>query len=100
VVGQHVSDGPAADVSLHLCRGWLGAECGSDAYGARARRVVLTRLDEGDSVAPLLKLIAERDLTLSYLGTGQRVPDDLERASGAALAGHILGPEGPEGLAA
>ena len=71
-----------------------------DAYGARARRVVLTRLDEGDSVAPLLKLIAERDLTLSYLGTGQRVPDDLERASGAALAGHILGPEGPEGLAA
>ena len=71
-----------------------------DAYGARARRVVLTRLDEGDSVAPLLKLIAERDLTLSYLGTGQRVPDDLERASGAALAAHILGPEGPEGLAA
>lgn len=71
-----------------------------DAYGARARRVVLTRLDEGDSVAPLLKLIAERDLTLSYLGTGQRVPDDLERASGAGLAGHILGPEGPEGLAA
>jgi flagellar biosynthesis protein FlhF len=71
-----------------------------DAYGARARRVVLTRLDEGDSVAPLLRLIAERDLTLSYLGTGQRVPDDLERASGAALAGHILGPEGPEGLAA
>jgi flagellar biosynthesis protein FlhF len=71
-----------------------------DAYGARARRVVLTRLDEGDSVAPLLKLIAERDLTLSYLGTGQRVPDDLERASGALLAAHILGPEGPEGLAA
>ena len=71
-----------------------------DAYGARARRVVLTRLDEGDSVAPLLKLIAERDLTLSYLGTGQRVPDDLERASGAMLARHILGPEGPEGLAA
>jgi flagellar biosynthesis protein FlhF len=71
-----------------------------DVYGARARRVVLTRLDEGDSVAPLLKLLAERDLTLSYLGTGQRVPDDLERASGAALAGHILGPEGPEGHAA
>ena len=51
-------------------------------------------------MAPLLKLIAERDLPLSYLGTGQRVPEDLERASGAALAGHILGPEGPEGLAA
>jgi flagellar biosynthesis protein FlhF len=71
-----------------------------DAYGERARRVVLTRLDEGDSVAPLLKLIAARDLTLSYLGTGQRVPDDLERASAAALARHILGPDGPEGLPA
>lgn len=71
-----------------------------DAYGTRARRVVLTRLDEGDSVAPLLKLLAERDLTVSYLGTGQRVPDDLERASAVALARHILGPEGPEGMAA
>jgi flagellar biosynthesis protein FlhF len=71
-----------------------------DAYGERARRVVLTRLDEGDSVAPLLKLIAARDLTVSYLGTGQRVPDDLERASAAALARHILGPDGPEGLPA
>lgn len=71
-----------------------------DAYGTRARRVVLTRLDEGDSVAPLLKLLADRDLTVSYLGTGQRVPDDLERASAVALARHILGPEGPEGMAA
>lgn len=71
-----------------------------DAYGDRARRVVFTRLDEGDSVAPLLPLLAERDLTLSYLGTGQRVPDDLERASGAGLARHILGPDGPEGAAA
>jgi flagellar biosynthesis protein FlhF len=71
-----------------------------DAYGDRARRVVLTRLDEGESVAPLLKLIAARDLTLSYLGTGQRVPDDLERASAGALARHILGPDGPEGLPA
>jgi flagellar biosynthesis protein FlhF len=71
-----------------------------DAYGERARRVVLTRLDEGDAIGPLLKLIAARDLTLSYLGTGQRVPDDLERASAAALARHILGPDGPEGLPA
>jgi flagellar biosynthesis protein FlhF len=67
-----------------------------DAYGHRARRVVLTRLDEGDSIAPLLKLIAERDLTVSYLGTGQRVPEDLERATAAALARHILGLDGPE----
>ena len=67
-----------------------------DAYGHRARRVVLTRLDEGDAIAPLLKLIAQRDLTVSYLGTGQRVPEDLERATAAALARHILGLDGPE----
>ena len=72
--------------------------------------VYMEKIAGGEEIADLLdldrplpetlKLIAERDLTLSYLGTGQRVPEDLERASGAALAGHILGPEGPEGLAA
>ena len=45
-----------------------------DAYGARARRVVLTRLDEGDSVAPLLKLIAERDLHVVVPGDGTAGP--------------------------
>ncbi|HEY8548652.1 MAG TPA: hypothetical protein VIL35_01740 [Vicinamibacterales bacterium] len=62
-----------------------------DIYGGQARRVVLTRVDEADAIAPLLPLLAERDLTVSYLGTGQRVPEDLERATSAVLARHMVG---------
>lgn len=58
---------------------------------SRPSRVVLTRLDEADSLAPLVDLCRERDLPISYLGTGQRVPEDLERATAATLASRLLG---------
>jgi flagellar biosynthesis protein FlhF len=64
-----------------------------ETYGDRVRRVVLTRVDEADGISPLLELLADRELTLSYLGTGQRVPEDLERATPQALARHIVGAE-------
>lgn len=54
-------------------------------------RVVITKLDEADSVAPLLRAIRDRGLAVSYLGTGQRVPDDLARATPARLAAMLLG---------
>jgi flagellar biosynthesis protein FlhF len=59
--------------------------------GAAPARVVLTRVDEADSVAPLIGLLRERALPVSYLGTGQRVPEDLERATASALAARMLG---------
>jgi flagellar biosynthesis protein FlhF len=59
--------------------------------GAVPGRVVLTRVDEADSVAPLIGLLRERALPVSYLATGQRVPEDLERATASALAAHVLG---------
>jgi flagellar biosynthesis protein FlhF len=58
---------------------------------ARPSRVVLTRTDEVDTLAPFVDLCRERDLPISYLGTGQRVPEDLERATAAMLATHLLG---------
>ena len=67
-----------------------------ETYGGRARRVVLTRLDEADSVSPLMHLFAERNLAVSYLGTGQRVPEDLERATPHNLARHIVGHDASE----
>jgi flagellar biosynthesis protein FlhF len=67
-----------------------------ETYGSRARRVVLTRLDEADSISPLMHLFAERDLAVSYLGTGQRVPEDLERATPHNLARHIVGHDASE----
>ena len=63
-----------------------------DAYGDKTpNRVVLTRVDEADSVSPLMHVLHERGLKVSYLGTGQRVPEDLERATPARLAAHVLG---------
>ncbi len=58
---------------------------------ARPTRVVITKLDEAGSIAPLLALLKERGLPVSYLGTGQRVPEHLDVASGAALAGWVTG---------
>lgn len=67
-----------------------------DAYAvANPTRVVFTKLDEGGSLAPLMSLLRRRDLVVSYLTTGQRVPEDLERATPARLAARVLG-TGPD----
>jgi flagellar biosynthesis protein FlhF len=67
---------------------------------ARPSRVVLTRLDEAGSIGPLVDLLRKRRLPVSYLGTGQRVPDDLEVATPRTLARWISGDRAPEGAAA
>jgi flagellar biosynthesis protein FlhF len=61
---------------------------------AHPTRVVITKLDEAESVAPLLSVIRERQLRVSYLACGQRVPEDLERASPAWLASALINPAG------
>jgi flagellar biosynthesis protein FlhF len=63
-----------------------------DAYAeARPSRVVLTKLDEAESLSSLVPLLRERQLPVSYVGTGQRVPDDLDRATAQLLAASVLG---------
>jgi flagellar biosynthesis protein FlhF len=62
-----------------------------DRYAPMApSRVVITKLDESESLAPLLAVVRERALPVSYLGTGQRVPEDLWRATPAGLAAALL----------
>jgi len=58
---------------------------------ARPSRVVITRVDEAESLAPLVSILREQQLPISYLGTGQRVPDDLCRATADILAMSALG---------
>jgi flagellar biosynthesis protein FlhF len=60
---------------------------------ARPARVVLTKVDEAVSLAPLVSWVRGCSLRLSFLGTGQRVPEDLVRATAPALAGYVLGEE-------
>lgn len=58
---------------------------------ARPSRVVVTKLDEVGSISPILGALRTQGLPISYLGTGQDVPEHLERASGGALAAWVTG---------
>lgn len=75
----------AADTSAASARRIL------DTYeAARPERLVVTKVDEADSMMPLLSVIRERGLPISFVTNGQRVPEDLARATPALLAGVML----------
>jgi flagellar biosynthesis protein FlhF len=57
---------------------------------ARPDRLIITKLDEAESVSPLLGVVRERGLPISYVAGGQRVPEDLDRATAERLAGAVL----------
>lgn len=58
---------------------------------SRPDRIALTRLDETDSLSPLLGVLRSERIPVSYLGCGQRVPEDLQRATAPVLAACMLG---------
>ncbi len=62
---------------------------------ARPSRLVITKLDEAESLSPLVSLLHEWQLPISYVGTGQRVPEDLNRATAELLAASVLGESAP-----
>jgi flagellar biosynthesis protein FlhF len=55
---------------------------------------VLTKLDEAAGLGGILKAIEAIKLPISYVTTGQNVPDDIELADARRLARLILGREG------
>ncbi|WP_148598837.1 flagellar biosynthesis protein FlhF [Aquisphaera giovannonii] len=59
----------------------------------RADRLILTKLDEAEGLGDALGLLGQSSLPVSYLTTGQAVPDDIEPADRRRLAGLILGME-------
>jgi flagellar biosynthesis protein FlhF len=54
-------------------------------------RVLLTKLDETVSLGVLLNVLLRVDKQLSYVTTGQGVPDDIEVGDGRKLAGMLIG---------
>lgn len=57
---------------------------------AKASRLLLTKLDETECHGPLLGLPLASRLPLSFLTTGQNVPDDIEEASSRGVAERLL----------
>ena len=58
---------------------------------AEPHRVAFSRLDEAGNLTPFVGMLRSQQLPVSYLGSGQRVPEDLDRATGAMLAALVLG---------
>ena len=61
-------------------------------------RVILTKLDESISFGVIFSVLRKLDASLSYVTTGQDVPDDIEIAGGRRLAKLLLGEEGIKNL--
>lgn len=58
-----------------------------------ADRLILTKLDEADGLGGLLAVLGQANRPVSYITTGQAVPDDIEPADRGRLARLILGHE-------
>lgn len=60
---------------------------------ARADRLIFTKLDEADGLGGVLAVLGQGTRPVSYITTGQAVPDDIEPADRHRLARLILGKE-------
>lgn len=58
---------------------------------AGATALILTKLDEATGLGHLLPVVRATRLPLSYLTSGQNVPDDIESADARRLAQAVLG---------
>jgi len=55
------------------------------------KKLLFTRLDETDRYGALVSEAARRSLPISFLATGQQIPDDLEPASKELIAQRVRG---------
>jgi flagellar biosynthesis protein FlhF len=59
----------------------------------RADKIIFTKLDEAAHVGTVLNVVRKMNKSISYITTGQDVPDDIEVGRGRKLAELILGME-------
>jgi flagellar biosynthesis protein FlhF len=93
---QHViaACGPRAEVHLALAATTKTSDMAEilrqfEPFAFRA--VVLTKLDETIRLGNAISVLAERRKPLSYLTTGQKVPQDIERATVSRLLTYLEG---------
>ncbi len=76
---------PAATSPRDFDRIWTRFEA------VRPARVVMTKVDEAETMMPLVRRLREQHLHLSLLGLGQQVPEDLAPATANTVAACLLG---------
>jgi flagellar biosynthesis protein FlhF len=86
--------GPRAEIHLALTATTKTSDMAEtlrqfEPFGYRA--VILTKLDETIRLGNALSVLSEKRKALSYLTTGQRVPQDIERASVSRLLTYLEG---------
>ncbi|MGD0838004.1 MAG: AAA family ATPase, partial [Polyangia bacterium] len=59
--------------------------------GYRARRMIVSKLDEADGPGSILSAAAEAKLPIACFTDGQRVPEDIHPATGQSLVDRVLG---------
>jgi flagellar biosynthesis protein FlhF len=63
-----------------------------DQYGSYGiRSLIVTKMDETETVGNVLSICHERDLPLLFFTDGQRVPKDIHKASAATVLGYLRG---------
>ncbi len=55
------------------------------------KSILFTKMDETSTFGPLLNVVEDFDLPLSFFTVGQNVPNDIEVARGDRLAGLVVG---------
>lgn len=55
------------------------------------RSVIVSKVDETDSIGNVISLLHEMDKAISYITTGQNVPSDIERATSSILMEKLKG---------
>lgn len=55
----------------------------------KPNRLIFSKLDEAASYGPMLSIIHRHQLPLSYVTTGQAVPDDIRRVEASQLAAMV-----------
>ncbi len=60
-------------------------------YKFGLEKVLFTKADETDNMGSVLNLLDEFPLSLSYITTGQNVPDDIQKADAFKIADGLVG---------
>ena len=93
-LGRYIEYAKVDEVHLVLSStcGTKSAELAMERFGGvRVDKVIITKVDEAAQLGVLLSVVRKLNKGLSYLTTGQDVPDDIEEGHARRIARLIIG---------